>query len=276
MFRVSVVIPTFNRVNLLQRALDSVLAQTLAVEEIIVVDDGSTDGTTAALKPIYPQVNFIVQPNLGVSAARNTGIAAAKHDWIALLDSDDVWHQDKLATQAQKLTDMPGYLICHSNEIWIRNGARVNPMAKHKKYGGQIFRHCLPMCIISPSTAVIHRRLFEQAGNFDETLPACEDYELWLRFCAQDPVLYIDKLLVTKYGGHRDQLSRRYWGMDRFRIRSLNKIIKNARLCELDRQATIKTMLEKINIYLAGAEKHGNRQHVDEFSLLLSEYGHSS
>jgi glycosyltransferase involved in cell wall biosynthesis len=272
MASVSVVIPTYNRVHLLERALDSVLRQTLVADEIIVVDDGSTDNTVSTLKSLHPEVKLIQQDNLGVSAARNTGISAARHDWIALLDSDDVWHENKLERLITELNNAPEYLICHSDEIWIRDGVRVNQMNKHKKAGGHIFQHCLPLCAISPSAVMIHRSLFDEIGLFDETLPACEDYELWLRICSRYPVLFIDETLITKHGGHDDQLSRGYWGMDRFRIQALNKIVSASKLNDGDRDAAIKMMVNKINIYLAGAEKHGNTKHVDDFKELLTKY----
>ncbi|MCK5498413.1 MAG: glycosyltransferase family 2 protein [Gammaproteobacteria bacterium] len=277
MASVSVVIPTFNRVTLLERALDSVLAQTMPADEVIIVDDGSTDNTVSILKSRYleidlPMINFIEQENQGVSAARNAGIKAARHEWIALLDSDDVWHENKLEKQTQALKNAPEYLICHSDEIWIRNGRRVNQMSKHKKAGGSIFQQCLPMCAISPSAVIIHRLIFDEIGLFDETLPACEDYDLWLRICSRYPVLHVDEALITKHGGHDDQLSHKYWGMDRFRIQALNKIISEAKLNDSDRDAAIKMMKHKINIYLVGAEKHGNTEHVDDFKQLLAKY----
>ena len=272
MASVSVVIPTYNREHLLERSLDSVLGQTLAADEIIVVDDGSTDNTVTTLKSLHPEVKLIQQDNLGVSAARNAGIAAARHEWIALLDSDDVWHENKLERQITALNNAPEYLVCHSDEIWIRNGIRVNQMNKHKKAGGHIFQHCLPRCVISPSAVMIHRSLFEETGLFDETLAACEDYELWLRICSRYPVLYIDEALITKHGGHDDQLSRQHWGMDRFRIKALNKIVSENKLNDSDRDAAIKMMLQKINIYLAGAEKHGNTEHVEDFKQLLRKH----
>jgi glycosyltransferase involved in cell wall biosynthesis len=207
-----------------------------------------------------------------VSAARNTGISAARHDWIALLDSDDVWHENKLERQIMALNNAPEYLVCHSDEIWIRNGVRVNQMNKHRKAGGHIFQHCLPLCAISPSAVMIHRSLFDEIGLFDENFPACEDYDLWLRICSRYPVLYIDEALITKHGGHDDQLSRQHWGMDRFRIQALNKIVSEIELNDSDRDAAIKIMLQKINIYLTGAEKYGNTEHVEDFKLLLKKY----
>ncbi len=277
MTSVSVIIPTFNRVTLLERALNSVLEQTLPANEVIIVDDGSTDNTVSTLQSLYsknefPKVTFIEQENLGVSAARNTGINAAKYEWIALLDSDDVWHHNKLEKQIQALKNAPEYLICHSDEVWIRNGRRVNKKNKHQKFSGHIFQHCLPMCVISPSAVLIHRSIFDKVGLFDETLPACEDYDLWLRICSRYPVLYIDEALITKHGGHDDQLSRKYWGMDRFRIQALNRIIPEIKPYDSDRDAAIKMMQYKINIYLTGAEKRGNTEHVNEFKWLLEKY----
>jgi len=277
MASITVVIPTFNRVTLLERALDSVLAQTLPANEVIIVDDGSMDSTVSTVKSRYSEddlsiIHFIEQENQGVSAARNTGITAATHEWIALLDSDDVWHEDKLEKQIQALKNAPEYLICHSDEIWIRNGLRVNQMNKHKKTGGYIFHQCLPLCVISPSAVIIHRIIFDEIGLFDETLPACEDYDLWLRICSRYPVLYIDEKLITKHGGHDDQLSHKHWGMDRFRIQALDKIISESKLNDSDRDAAVKMLKHKINIYLAGAEKHGNTRHVDEFKQLLTKY----
>ena len=277
MTSITVVIPTFNRVTLLERTLDSVLAQTLPANEIIIVDDGSMDNTVSTLKSRYSEVDlsiihFIEQENQGVSAARNAGIAAATHEWIALLDSDDVWHEDKLEKQIQALKNAPEYLICHSDEIWIRNGLPVNQMNKHKKTGGYIFQQCLPLCVISPSAVIIHRIIFDEIGLFDETLPACEDYDLWLRICSRYPVLYIDEKLITKHGGHDDQLSHKHWGMDRFRIQALNKIISETKLNNSNRDAAVKMLKHKISIYLAGAEKHGNTRHVDDFKQLLTKY----
>lgn len=256
--KISVIIPSWNRADQLAAALDSVYAQTLGSHEVIVVDDGSTDTTRQRVTGHYPQVRYIYQHNKGVSSARNTGISAASGDWIALLDSDDRWQPGKLEHQQQALAANPGYRLCHSDETWIRNGKRVNPMKKHAKVGGHIYLQCLPLCVISPSAVMIHRELFEAVGLFDETLPACEDYDLWLRICAVYPVLYVDQPLVIKVGGHEDQLSRRYWGMDRFRIQALEKMLAAGCLGDQDHAVTLKTLHEKIAIMLQGAVKRDN------------------
>ena len=131
--KVSVIIPTFNRFNLISRAIDSVLSQTIKPFEIIVVDDGSSDNTSTFIKNNYKSVKLIKQKNLGVSKARNVGIKNSSGDWIALLDSDDEWKKNKLEVQIKSLSEYDYYSVCHTNEIWIRNGIRVNQKKKTSK-----------------------------------------------------------------------------------------------------------------------------------------------
>ncbi len=269
---ISVIIPTHNRVDLLPRALDSVLAQTLPPREIILVDDGSTDPTGDLMKRNYPAVRCLRQACRGVSAARNLGISAARGEWIALLDSDDAWLPGKLQAQQEALATHPGYRLCHTEEIWIRNGRRVNPMRKHAKSGGHIFRLCLPLCVISPSSVLIHRDLVNETGGFDETLPACEDYDLWLRICAHEPVLFVDTAQIVKYGGHPDQLSHRHWGMDRFRIRALEKVLRLGGLDADDRSAALQTLVKKTQILAKGAEKRGDSARAAEIRSRLNQF----
>jgi len=210
MTTVATIIPTRDRLGVLTRALDSVLAQQRPADEIIVVDDRSVDRTRDHLARHYPGVKVLSGPGRGVSAARNRGIAACRSQWLAFLDSDDEWLPDKLERQLRHVEQHPGERVVHTEEIWIRHGRRVNPMRKHAKGGGWIFEACLPLCVISPSSVMIHRDVFEELGPFDEGLPACEDYDLWLRICARMPVGFVETPLVRKHGGHRDQLSRRF------------------------------------------------------------------
>jgi glycosyltransferase involved in cell wall biosynthesis len=269
---ISVIIPTWNRARCLANALQSVFAQSFPAAEVIVVDDGSSDDTRRLVHSQFRDARYIYQQNSGVSSARNTGIRAASGDWIALLDSDDCWLPDKLQQQCEHLRARPEYKICHSDEIWIRNGRRVNPMKKHAKYGGHIFRQCLPLCAISPSAVMIHRQLFNELGLFDERLPACEDYDLWLRICALHPVLYIDKPLITKSGGHSDQLSRHYWGMDRFRIHALENILASSTLDAANHAAALAMLLEKLAIVIKGAIKHGNHELASSYREKQQRY----
>ncbi len=255
----SVVIPSYNRRELLGRALDSILGQSYAPREIIVVDDGSSDGTGRILRERYPDVRYYYQCHSGVSAARNRGIRAASSQWIALLDSDDAWTTDKLDAQAAAIRANREARLVHTNEIWIRNGRPLAQKRRHRKYGGSIFEHCLPRCIISPSSAVIRRDLFDDFGLFDESLRACEDYDLWLRVCARETVSFVDKPLVVKYGGHADQLSRKTAALDRYRIEALHNLLESGILTDEQRAMTNATLHEKIRIYVAGAKKRGRR-----------------
>lgn len=258
---VSVIIPTHDRCEAVLGAIRSVRTQTRPVCEIIVVDDGSKDATADTVRDKFPSVTYVRQAQRGVSAARNRGIREATGRWIAFLDSDDEWLPHKIERQQETLHQTPGVRLCHSDEIWIRHGRRVNPRAKHAKAGGHIFQRCLPLCCISPSATIVRRDVFDDVGLFDETLPVCEDYDLWLRICCREPVAYVDEPLIVKRGGHADQLSRRFWGMDRFRIRALERILHTERLTSDDRMAALEVLCEKIEVYLAGVRK---RQRSDE------------
>lgn len=269
---VSVVVPTRNRSLTLRRALASVRAQTRRPEEIIVVDDGSTDDTLERLAEEFPEVRCIRQPHRGVAAARNRGVREAVHEWIAYLDSDDEWRPAKLERQLGALGGEPQHVICHTDEIWVRHGRRVNPRRRHTKTGGFILRCCLPLCVISPSSVLLRRSLLDEVGGFDEALPACEDYDLWLRICSRYPVLYVDEPLVVKHGGHSDQLSRRYWGMDRFRIRALVKLLNSRQLRFEDRRAAVRVLSQKIDIYLRGARRRRRWREVREYEAMRIHY----
>ena len=270
--QISLIIPTFNRCSTLQRALTSVLQQTILPDEIIVVDDGSTDGTAQMMSREFPELVYVAQENKGVSAARNKGIQLAQGDWFAFLDSDDTWLPEKLAMQICALTESPEIKICHSDEIWIRNGVRVNAMLKHKKAGGWIFKQYLPLCAMSPSAIMIHRSVFDDVGLFDESLPACEDYDLWLRITAKYPVLFIEQPLINKYGGHDDQLSHQYWGMDRFRIQALEKIITHPGLSSENKKDATQMLVKKARIFKNGALKRGKTEAAQSYQLLLDKY----
>jgi len=258
---VSVVIPTFNRLSLISRAIDSVLSQTTKPFEIIVVDDGSSDNTSTFIKNNYKSVKLIKQKNLGVSKARNVGIKNSSGDWIALLDSDDEWKKNKLEVQIKSLSEYDYYSVCHTNEIWIRNGIRVNQKKRHQKYGGDIFDKCLDICRISPSSIIFKKNIINEVGWFDEGLSICEDYDLWLRITANYKILFIDKPLINKYGGHSDQLSKSVKGIEAYRIKSLENLLNNTKLIKDYKVLTIKMLITKLDIYKKGLLK---RHKTDE------------
>lgn len=256
---VSVVIPTYNRSAFLKEAVDSVLAQTAAADEVIVVDDGSTDETPAVLKAFGPHVRSLRQENAGVSAARNAGIRAARGEWLAFLDSDDLWRPRKLEAQLAYLSARPEMRICQVEEIWIRNGKRLNPRKYHRKPSGFCFPLLLDRCLVSPSAVMIHRDVLEEVGLFDETLPACEDYDLWLRIGCRWPIGLAEEPLVVKRGGHPDQLSATVPALDRYRIRALENLLRSGRLDSEQQSLALDALTRKCAIYAEGCAKRGNR-----------------
>tara|TARA_Y100000991_G_scaffold145974_1_gene110380 strand:+ start:306 stop:1181 length:876 start_codon:yes stop_codon:yes gene_type:complete len=264
MTEVSVIIPTYNREKFISECVQSVLAQTLPAREIIIVDDGSTDATYNILRDLgfnslstkKTVLRYFFQQNRGVSSARNLGIKEARSEYIALLDSDDLWLKSKLDRQVSAFqNDTQSSRLCHTDEIWIRNGVRVNQHKKHKKHGGNVFQSCLKLCCISPSSAMMHRSVFEDFGFFDEDLPACEDYDFWLRYSAKEDVNFIDEPLIIKKGGHSDQLSGAHWGMDRFRIYSIEKILKEPDLTLVHKTEAIHEVILKLEILINGSQK---------------------
>lgn len=253
---VSVIIPTYNRRDFVREAMASVLAQTFQDFELIVVDDGSTDGTVDVVRE-FPRARYLSQENRGVSAARNAGVAVSRGELIAFLDADDLWQPQKLATQVAFFATRPEAHICQTEEVWLRNGVRVNPRNKHRKPSGDIFAASLHLCLVSPSAVMMRRELFDRVGGFDEELPACEDYDLWLRISASEPVHLIAEALVIKRGGHADQLSHRFWGMDRFRVAALRKLLATGGLTLMQRQQVEAVLAEKCRILAQGAKKRG-------------------
>lgn len=272
MCKVSVIIPTYNRAKTLKETIDSVLSQRYDDLELIVVDDGSTDETREIIASYLPHLKYLYQERRGVSAARNKGITHARGDCFAFLDSDDLWLPDKLCLQMKFMEDHPKALICYTEEIWIRKGVRVNPMKKHKKYSGMIFKRCLPLCIISPSSVLIARSLIEEVGGFDEEFEVCEDYDLWLRISARYPVYLIETPLIVKRGGHADQLSKKMSGQDRFRIRSLVKLLEGDCLSFHQREIAWEELNRKCEIYGGGCIKRGKREEGEKILALAEKY----
>ncbi len=270
---VSVVIPTFNRRTLVREAVASVCNQRGAAYEVIVVDDGSSDGTAVALQAEFGRrVDVLRTANRGVAAARNAGVAACHGDRIAFLDSDDLWLPDKLATQVSFFAAHPEAQICQSEEVWVRNGVRVNPCTRHCKPSGDIFEPSLRLCLVSPSAVMLRRSLFERVGGFDESLPACEDYDFWLRILRDTPVWLIDRPLVIRRGGHPDQLSRRFWGMDRFRVASLLRLLSDGNLTEPRRTAAARVLADKCAILANGAARRRRHDEAARYRMLATVY----
>lgn len=256
---ITAIIPTFNRADCLKGAIKSVVEQSFTNWELIVVDDGSSDSTEEIVRFFNDdRIHYIEQENRGVSAARNTGIKKACGDFIAFLDSDDRWEPRKLEVQKNFFDSNPGVYICQTEEVWVRNGVRVNPKKKHAKPSGWIFKECLPLCCVSPSAVMMRRDVFETVGMFDESLPACEDYDLWLRASLHYEVVTLPDQLTIKIGGHDDQLSRQPC-LDVYRIKSLKKLLDNPALLPILRSLVEADIERRIKIVENGAYKRKNR-----------------
>lgn len=268
--KVSVIIPTYNRCESLRDAIASVLGQTFGDFELVVVDDGSMDNTRDVVMSFDDErVRYLFQANQGVSAARNWGVASSRGSLIAFLDSDDVWLTDKLRVQTSYFEKHPSVSICQTEEIWIRDGVRVNPAEKHRKHSGWIFRECIPLCIVSPSAVMLRREAFDALGGFDEALQACEDYDLWLRASLRYEIHTLPEALIEKRGGREDQLSRQP-GLDRFRIMALQKVLRDPLVSDEDRRIIEGDIARRANIIVQGARKRGNLDLLDEFEAIAS------
>ncbi len=269
---VSVIIPTFNRATWVREAVDSVLAQTFRDFELIVVDDGSTDTTREGLGLYGDRLRVVYQTRQGVSAARNRGLEMAAGKWLAFLDSDDLWLPQKLETQVDFLNRNPRAEICQTEEIWIRHGRRVNPKKKHRKPSGDIFAPSLSLCLVSPSAVMLKMSLLKEVGFFDQSLPACEDYDLWLRISCRKPVFLIEEPLVIKRGGHPDQLSRCLATLDRYRIQSLEKLLDSGLLSPRQYDLAWQELDRKCRIYGQGCLKRGKIEEGERFLSLAARW----
>jgi len=255
---VSVIIPTYNREDFLRKAIGSVLAQTYRDFELIVVDDGSTDNTAELVASSGGAVRYFFQENQGPAAARNFGIQKARSNLLVFLDADDFFAPQKLAIQVAAMEAAPQMLISHTQEIWYRNGLHLNQKKRHRKESGDIFSRSLELCAVGMSTVMARRQLFDRIGLFDETLPCCEDYDLWLRASIAHEFLLVDAPLTIKHGGRPDQVSFQYRvGMDRFRIRSIEKILSAEKLSRSQLCLARRTLVRKATIYGNGCLKHG-------------------
>ncbi|MBN1128545.1 MAG: glycosyltransferase family 2 protein [Chitinispirillaceae bacterium] len=260
---VSIIIPAFNRAHLLERAIRSVLNQTLYDFELVVVDDGSTDNTSTLPLLVHPdpRLRYLHLPeNRGVSAARNAGVRATSASLLAFLDSDDEWMPLKLEKQVAWLHQNPAYPIVQTREYWIRNNKRVNPPKTHEKFQGDLFSASLERCMITPSSVLLTRSLFEETGGFNESFPACEDYDLWLKITCRYPVGLVGEYLLTRYGGHADQLSATVPVLDRFRIESLLNLLECGILTSVQAIQARTCLIKRLRIVCKGYHNHGNRK----------------
>ena len=271
--KVSVVIPVYNRPDLLQRAVSSVSRQSFAPFEILVVDDGSTP-TVGSLKD-FNLIDVRIlrnEQNKGVSAARNLGIREANGDWIALLDSDDEWMEEKLQKQIQYIEQHEGLHVVHTGEKWIRNGNEVIPPAYLNKSPNNLWERSLQHCLICPSSVLLHKSIFQNIGLFNENLPVCEDYEFWLRLLLHKEIGLVGEQLVIKHGGHSDQLSTTTWGMDRFRVQALINLVDSSTLNEKQYVSVILVLVHKCLILAKGSERREKFKEATKYLEIARTY----
>jgi glycosyltransferase involved in cell wall biosynthesis len=262
----------------LKEAIQSVLDQDYFTSqnssnlfELIVIDDGSTDNTLEVAQSFKDRVKYHTKMNEGVSVARNLGLRLAKGDYIAFLDSDDLWKKEKLRMQMNLMENIPQARLCYTDEIWLRKGVRVNPKKRHQKYSGWIFDRVLPLCLLSLSSALFRREIFEEIGNFDEELPVCEDYDFSLRAAHKHPFYFIPRPLIVKRGGHPDQLSQKFWGMDRFRVKALEKAL-SLELTPSQESLVRKELVKKCRILAKGFAKRNKHEEAKKYLALLEKY----
>lgn len=261
---ISVVIPTYNRSTLVRRAIESILAQEYAYDvEIIVVDDGSTDNTKDILQKY--DITYISQPNQGISSARNSGIRCAKYDWIMLLDSDDVFEPNKLYLQAKFHQVNLDIKFSHTNQKWIRDNKTIKKPKNFLYPEGSCFKDNLTQCYISASSVMVHKSIFENIGYFNEALPVCEDYDMWLRISLVHEVGYIHDMLITKYAGHT-QLSSDIRHIDVIHVGILEQFVDTKY-----QKQVLNILISKYQIILKGANKHNNDKYIDKYTKALQK-----
>jgi len=217
---ISVITPTYNRARFLPAAVASVLSQTFGDFELIIVDDGSEDNTPDVLKPFLAdrRVRYVYQENQGQSHARNLALKQATGDFIAFLDSDDVWARDKLEKQLAVFRANSEVDIVHGDEATINEQGSVVSLQNMRRYSGRITRYLLADNSVSITTALVRRRCFDEMGGFDTSVGVADDYELWLRFSARYCYQY-EPGIVASYRVMADQISsdkrRRYAANER-------------------------------------------------------------
>jgi glycosyltransferase involved in cell wall biosynthesis len=269
----SVIIPTYNREAFIEKAARSVLTQTYPNFELLVVDDGSTDNTEKIVSSFRDtRLFYFKQNNRGASGARNTGIKKARGAFICFLDSDDLWVPEKLSISSEYIDRFPEIKIFHTEEIWFRRGEHLNQKRKHTKPSGRVYGNALKLCCIGMSTAIVKKEVFSSIGMFDETFEACEDYDLWLRASNVFEVKLIPEALTIKHGGRPDQLSVKTWGLDRFRIKALEKMLRSGNLKSEDYYLTLTELRKKCKLFASGCEKRSKLSEAQYYRALSSSF----
>lgn len=197
---VSVIIPTYNGSRFIVQAVDSVLAQTYQPIELIVVDDGSTDNTASVLAPYRSRIHYVYQSNQGLSTARNRGIRASTGEYVAFLDSDDVWLPDKISQQVKCLAVNLGIGLVHTDVFyWDQvTGSRAQRNNGRMEYVGNCYARLFSANRITVSSVLVRRECLRHVGGFDDQIrrPSTQDYDLWIRLARYYSFAFIHQPLI--------------------------------------------------------------------------------
>jgi glycosyltransferase involved in cell wall biosynthesis len=276
---VTAIIPVYNRPEQVKEAVLSVLSQTWRPLELIVGDDGSTDLTGTVVQRMIDENETSVEmvllelPHTGYpGAVRNSCAEAAKGEYLAFLDSDDLWRPEKLEKQIHPFLRNPSLRISHTREEWNREGKIISQARLRHKREGDLFQDSLKKCIIGPSTVMIRKDLFLESGGFRDDLEIAEDYEYWLRLTAVEQVRFLDEPLTVKRAGHEDQLSEKYGHIELFRIEGLKTLVDKSYFHGWYAAAAARELSRKCQVYGRGCMKREKMPEGREYMELSGYY----
>ena len=265
---VDVVIPSYQRPELTSEAVQSVLKQSYSSFHLYVIEDGSK---TLQL-PADDRITLIqLEQNRGPAFCRNYGASLGQADYLAFLDSDDLWHEEKLQKQIDFFTNSDlGWQ--HTGESWWRDGNRVKQKKIHLKQAGRFLERAFARCLISPSSVMFRRPFWQKFGGFLPHLMVAEDYELWLRLLFHSAVGFIDEPLTLKRAGDWPQLSQTI-EIDRYRVLALHRfhrLFKKHADYQNWHSSWYAAITQKIDYLCRGAEKHNRPERLRQYQSWAS------
>ena len=278
---VAVIIPVRGRPRLLERALQSVLDQSVAPAEVLVIVDetprgGAADADSAtgfADSFAARGAGFTVlhSDGRGPAAARNLGARAARTKWLALLDSDDTWSPEKLALQLAYREKRPQLHGCQTLESWFRDGVELQQPQRLRPRPGRFLRDSFFTCLVACSAVMIRRDTLLGLGGFDESYVVCEDFELWLRYLEQYPMGLVPLALTQKHAGGWPQQSQSQTMLDAVRIRAILSAVDRKTISAEERVAAHAACSQKLEILGRGAARHGSADRIRALEIEVGE-----
>jgi glycosyltransferase involved in cell wall biosynthesis len=250
MSTVSVIIHTYNNERFMAETVESVLNQTYKDYEIIVVDDGSVDGTRDALMPYMQKIRYHYKENGGIASAKNAGIGLSQAEFVAFLDHDDLWAPDKLQLQMEHFNENPQIGLVYAKYTSFRDGKKLRTKPE-KGYSGWIFKELIAKSFIQTSTVVVKRECLDAVGPYDETFSLGDEYDMFLRIAQKFQCGFVDKGL-TRYRVHDTNASNNDFLFDNENLGVYKKIYNN--FTDLD-----------------GVEKKILRKRIARYSMKVAE-----